>query len=70
MLLDEDSQAKYLINLLQTVGYDVATVNTLDLMNRPDSVVLDAARQNERVLLTRNCDDFLSLSHQRNHRMG
>lgn len=65
MLLDEDSQAKYLVNLLQAVGHDVATVNTLDLMNRPDSVVLDAARQNERVLLTRNCDDFHQL-HQAN----
>jgi predicted nuclease of predicted toxin-antitoxin system len=65
MLLDEDSQAKYLVNLLQAAGHDVATVNTLDLMNRPDSVVLDTARQNDRVLLTRNCDDFHEL-HQAN----
>ena len=28
MLLDEDSQAKYLVNLLQAAGHDVATVNT------------------------------------------
>ncbi|MCU0543179.1 MAG: DUF5615 family PIN-like protein [Oscillatoriaceae cyanobacterium Prado104] len=65
MLLDEDAQAKYLVNLLQAAGHDVATVNTLDLMNHPDSVILDAARQNERVLLTRNCDDFEQL-HQTN----
>ncbi|TAG95275.1 MAG: hypothetical protein EAZ09_08700 [Oscillatoriales cyanobacterium] len=65
MLLDEDSQAKYLVNLLQAAGHDVATVNTLDLMNRPDSVVLQAARENERVVLTRNCDDFQEL-HQAN----
>ena len=65
MLLDEDSQAKYLVNLLQAAGHDVATVNTWDLMNHPDSVVLDAARENERVLLTRNCDDFQQL-HQAN----
>ncbi|MEG5018326.1 DUF5615 family PIN-like protein [Microcoleus sp. B4-C3] len=65
MLLDEDSQAKYLVNLRKDSGHDVATVNTLDLMNHPDSVVLDAARQNERVLLTRNCDDFQQL-HQAN----
>ncbi|MCC3414042.1 MAG: DUF5615 family PIN-like protein [Microcoleus sp. PH2017_29_MFU_D_A] len=65
MLLDEDSQAKYLVNLLQAAGHDVATVNTLNLMNHPDSVVLDAARKNERVLLTRNCDDFQEL-HQAN----
>ena len=65
MLLDEDSQAKYLVNLLQAAGHDVATVNTWDLMNHPDSDVLDAARENQRVLLTRNCDDFQQL-HQAN----
>ena len=65
MLLDEDSQAKYLVNLLQAAGHDVATVSKLDLMNHPDSVVLDAARENERVMLTRNCDDFQEL-HQAN----
>ncbi|MBD2501485.1 DUF5615 family PIN-like protein [Anabaena azotica FACHB-119] len=65
MLLDEDSQAKYLVNLLQAAGHDVVTVNAVGLMNRPDSVVLDYARQNQRVLLTRNCDDFHEL-HQAN----
>ncbi|MBD2595524.1 DUF5615 family PIN-like protein [Nostoc spongiaeforme FACHB-130] len=65
MLLDEDSQAKYLVNLLQAAGHDVVTVNTVGLMNRPDSVVLDYARQNQRILLTRNCDDFQEL-HQAN----
>lgn len=34
-------------------------------MNCSDSIVLDYARQNERVLLTRNCDDFQNL-HQAN----
>ncbi|WP_265576265.1 DUF5615 family PIN-like protein [Gloeocapsopsis crepidinum] len=34
-------------------------------MNRPDSVVLDATRQDQRVLLTRNCNDFHDL-HQTN----
>jgi len=45
MLLDEDSQAKYLINLLQTAGHDVVTVQAIALTNRPDSVVLDFAGQ-------------------------
>lgn len=44
MLLDEDSQAKYLVNLLQVAGHDVVTANAVDLMNRSDSVVLDFAR--------------------------
>jgi predicted nuclease of predicted toxin-antitoxin system len=61
LLLDEDSQAKYLVNLLQAAGHDVVTVNAANLANRPDSVVLAFARQSERVVLTRNCDDFLDL---------
>lgn len=61
LLLDEDSQAKYLVNLLQIAGHDVIKVSSINLMNRPDSVVLDFARQEGRVLLTRNCDDFLDL---------
>jgi predicted nuclease of predicted toxin-antitoxin system len=65
MLLDEDSQARYLVNLLQAAGHDVVTVNTIGLMNHPDSVVLDFAKQDERVVLTRNCDDFQEL-HQLN----
>ncbi len=65
MLLDEDSQAKYLVNLLQVAGHDVMTVNTANLMHCPDLLVLDFARQNDRVLLTRNCDDFQEL-HQIN----
>lgn len=67
MLLDEDSQAKYLVNLLQAARHDVVTVNAMDLMNRPDSVILDFARQDGRVLLTRNCYDFQEL-HQLNSR--
>lgn len=51
MLLDEDSQAKYLVNLLQVAGHDVAIVNSVNLMNCPDALVLDFARQNGRVLV-------------------
>lgn len=65
LLLDEDSQAKYLVNLLQVAGHDVVTVNATGLVNRPDSDVLDYARQDNRVLLTRNCNDFQEL-HQTN----
>ena len=37
LLLDEDSQAKYLVNLLQIAGHDVLTVNEADLMTQSDS---------------------------------
>ncbi|MCC5610091.1 DUF5615 family PIN-like protein [Nostoc sp. CHAB 5834] len=61
LLIDEDSQAKRLVNLLQNAGHDVITVNEAGLMSKPDSFVLDYARQQERVLLTRNCYDFQTL---------
>jgi len=61
LLLDEDSQAKYLLNLLIAAEHDVVTVNAMGLTNRPDAVVLEFARKDQRVLLTRNCDDFLQL---------
>lgn len=61
LLLDEDSQAKKLVNLLQQAGHDVITVNQVGLIAKADSVVLDIARQEGRILLTRNCDDFSNL---------
>lgn len=65
ILLDEDSQANYLVNLLELQGYDVMTVKVAGLSGKPDIAVLNYARQEERVLLTRNCEDFLIL-HQSN----
>ena len=53
LLLDEDSQAKKLVNLLRQAGHDILTVNQTGLMGKPDSMVLDRARQEDRILLTR-----------------
>jgi predicted nuclease of predicted toxin-antitoxin system len=61
LLLDEDSQAKYLVNLLRAAGHDVVTVKEANLEGHPDSAVLNYAKQELRVLLTRNCDDFQEL---------
>ena len=65
LLVDEDSQAKRLVQLLRDAGHDVLTVNEAGLMTRPDSQVLDYAKREGRLLLTRNCDDFQNL-HQAN----
>ncbi len=65
LLIDEDSQVKPLVNLLRDAGHDVVTVNEVNLISQPDPVVLDYARQNNRVLLTHNCRDFQAL-HQAN----
>ncbi len=61
LLIDEDSQAKPLVNLLRSVGHDVLTVNQVGLTSQSDVVVLDYARQNNLVLLTHNCRDFEAL---------
>jgi predicted nuclease of predicted toxin-antitoxin system len=61
LLLDEDSQAKYLANLLRVASHDVLTVNEAELGGLPDVAVLNYARQQRRVVLTRNCEDFINL---------
>jgi predicted nuclease of predicted toxin-antitoxin system len=40
------------------VGHDVVTVNEAGLTGSSDAVVLAYAKQDQRVLLTHNCDDF------------
>jgi predicted nuclease of predicted toxin-antitoxin system len=55
LLIDEDTQAKPLVNLPKKAG----------LAGAVDSVVLDYARESNRVLLTQNCDDFKAL-HEEN----
>jgi len=61
LLLDENSRAKKLVSLLKQAGHDSLTVNQAGLMGKADSIVLDFARQEGRILLTRNCDDFCNL---------
>lgn len=61
LLLDEDSQAKYLVKLLQAAGHNVLTVNKAGISGQPDPDVLTFAQQNQRILLTRNCNAFLLL---------
>jgi predicted nuclease of predicted toxin-antitoxin system len=65
LLLDEDSQAKYLVNLLRAADHDVVTVNDVGITGFSDEKVLDYARQYNCILVTRNCDDFQEL-HQAN----
>ncbi|GMU53041.1 MAG: hypothetical protein AMXMBFR33_21870 [Candidatus Xenobia bacterium] len=58
LLLDEDTQARRLVEILRLAGHDVLTVNEASLQGQPDAVVLERARAEKRVLLTNNCDDF------------
>jgi predicted nuclease of predicted toxin-antitoxin system len=65
LLIDEDTQAKLFVTLLKQAGHDVIIVNEVNLMGQKDSVILNFARQNNRLLITQNCDDYEAL-HQTN----
>lgn len=64
LLIDEDAQAKWLVNLLRQAEHDVETVSEAGLSGREDAAVLDYTRQTYRLLLTYNCDDFKILHDQ------
>jgi predicted nuclease of predicted toxin-antitoxin system len=61
LLIDEDSQSHRLVKLLRNAGHDVLTVNEAGLSASEDWEILDRGKQQERLLLTRNCRDFESL---------
>lgn len=61
LLVDEDTQSRRLVRLLRDAGHEVATVNELGLQGHPDSDVLARAIVEDRVVLTRNVDDFREL---------
>lgn len=62
LLVDEDTQAKTLVRLLRDAGHDVVTVEAAGLASVADAGVLNHAIREIRVLLTRNCGDFLALN--------
>jgi predicted nuclease of predicted toxin-antitoxin system len=51
--MDEDIQAKLLVILLKKAGHDVITINELNFMGKQDPLILDYAKKENRVLLTR-----------------
>jgi len=56
--LDEDSQAQLLVKLLMAAGHDILTINKVNMAGSSDEVVLNYARQINRILLTHNCNDL------------
>ena len=65
LLIDEDTQALVLVKMLIRANHNVITVNQVGLMSQEDAVVLNYARSDNRIVLTRNCRDFEDL-HQEN----
>lgn len=61
LLVDEDSQGRVLVRLLREAGHDVRTVAEANLEAQTDEAVFVLAKQERRVLLTRNVKDFQAL---------
>ncbi|UFP95668.1 DUF5615 family PIN-like protein [Gloeobacter morelensis] len=65
LLIDEDTQAWRLVELLRAAGHDVLTPQEAGLIGKPDAIVFEYAITTRRTLLTHNCSDFFRL-HQAN----
>ena len=61
LLLDEDAQSKLLVRLLRAVGHDVLTSNEAGLTSCSDETIFHRALSEERIVLTRNVNDFKRL---------
>jgi predicted nuclease of predicted toxin-antitoxin system len=70
LLIDEDSLAKSLVKKLRKAGHNVVTVNEVGLSSQLDSVVLNYAKENNRILLTHNCRDFEDLHKENPNHQG
>ena len=70
LLLDEDSQAKHLVTILEEAGHEVITINEVGLAGSSDDIVLDYARGKNLILLTQNCDDFEELHYISSNHSG
>jgi predicted nuclease of predicted toxin-antitoxin system len=69
ILVDEDSQARRLLEILRRDGHDVVTIAELDQNSSLDPEVFKLAQSLGRVLLTHNVMDFhaLALSDSNHH---
>ncbi len=64
LLVDEDSQARRLLDALRHAGHDVLSVAELGCNGLPDAQVFAQAQAQGRTLLTHNVADFLALAQQ------
>jgi len=61
LFVDEDTVAKALVGQLRKAGHDVLTVHEAVLTSEPDDRVLEHAMRENRIVLTRNCEEFRAL---------
>lgn len=63
LLIDEDTQARRLVEMLRESGHNVLTIGEAGVTGIPDTMALEMARSHQRILLTRNCDDLFRTIH-------
>jgi hypothetical protein len=61
LYLDEDSASLVLVQLLRAAGHDVQTPSEATMLGEDDTVQFTHAIEKDRVILTRNHDDFRNL---------
>lgn len=64
LLVDEDTQARRLLDALRHAAHDVGSVAELGCNGLPDAQVFAQAQSLGRALLTHNVADFLTLARQ------
>lgn len=70
LLVDECIQSKILVEQLRTEGWNVVTVTEAGLQGLTDRRVLDFAIENNLLVLTTNCDDFVEEARRRSSHSG
>lgn len=66
ILVDECLRDELLTKKLRKAGHDVETAASLNLRGMPDQLIVDAAKRENRLILTLNCSDFLDISKREN----
>lgn len=61
LYLDEDIASRELVNVLSAAGHDVSRPQDVGLTGRDDPIQLTHAIANDRILLSRNHNDFEDL---------
>lgn len=51
-----------MVSKLRNAGHDILTVSEVDLIRKRDEIIFQYAIEQQRIVLTTNCDDFIILA--------
>lgn len=70
ILVDECTAAKTLVGMLRAAGFDVVTSVEALGIGASDAEIFTYAQSDQRVILTRNCSDFVGLHEEHPEHFG